>query len=318
MEIPDNLKKLYKHWKFHTQKPNIKTGVALNQEVLIDMYPFISERMRIWEKRQVNESPPYTKDVILANYRFCNIYRELDRQTIELHSQLKQLENNFDLWLLNVLFYRMVCKPETISKVGLLTYDSKNNEEVKDKLLNLERPKYGVAYIFPISLVKKVDCANREEFFCDYLPKVTKQCANIIEKLDKSSVVSALEKVLPAFGLNFKFHWTEVLIDVAYQYPQYIDLYNEFPIGPGSIPTMLRLNNLEQPEKTCQSLVGVEIPDFPYLTYEGKTVWLSGENWEGIGCEFRKYTNLLTGVGRKRIYKSRSIRNNIQELPPKP
>ncbi len=303
MEISDNLKTLYKHWRFHTQKHYVETGIFLNQDILNKIYPIITERMYIWEKRQRKESPPYTTDTIFSKFRLCNVYRELDRQTIEIHSQLKQLENNFDIWLLNMIFSRMVCKPNTSGKVGFLNYDLTNNEIVKNKLLGLERPKYGVAYIFPISLVKKMGCENREDFFCNYLPTVTKQCARVIEKLDKSSVVDALEKILPNFGLNLKFHWTEVLIDIAYQYPQYIDLYKRFPIGPGSIPTMLRINNTENPEVTCQTLVNLDIPNFPYLTYEGKNIFLSAENWEGIGCEFRKYTNLSSGAGRKRIYK---------------
>lgn len=106
---------------------------------------------------------------------------------------------------------------------------------------------------------------------------------------------------MPIFGLNFKFHWTEILIDVAYQYPKYIDLFKKFPVGPGSLPTMKKLNEVEDPVKTNLTLVSLEIPDFPYLTYDRKKVWLSAENWEGIGCEFRKYTNLSSGVGRRRL-----------------
>jgi hypothetical protein len=65
---------------------------------------------------------------------------------------------------------------------------------------------------------------------------------------------------------------------------------------------MSRLNSSVFPEDTCQSLMSLGIPTFPYLTYEGKTIWLSTENWEGIGCVFRKYTNLESGTGRKRLY----------------
>src|SRR3989339_1128608 len=184
MEIPDKLKNLYKHWAFHTKKTDTISSVVLNKDVLNKIYPFINERMNIWERRQNKEIPSYTNDHILSKYRFCNVYRELDRQTIEIHSRLKQFENNFDIWLLNILLSRMVCKPETVKEVGFLNFDINNNEKVKNKLLGLGRPKYGVAYIFPISLVKKVGCTNREEFFCEYLPKVTRQCIKIIEKFD--------------------------------------------------------------------------------------------------------------------------------------
>ena len=80
-------------------------------------------------------------------------------------------------------------------------------------------------------------------------------------------------------------------------------MFKEFPIGPGSIPTMKRLNNKHDPQKVCLSLVTSTPRNFKYLTFSGKKVLLSAENWEGIGCEFRKYTNLKNGDGRKRIFR---------------
>ncbi len=38
------------------------------------------------------------------------------------------------------------------------------------------------------------------------------------------------------------------------------------------------------------------------LTVNGEKLFLSAENWEEVGCEFRKYTNLKQGKGSKRIY----------------
>jgi hypothetical protein len=38
------------------------------------------------------------------------------------------------------------------------------------------------------------------------------------------------------------------------------------------------------------------------LSFNAKPVRLSVENWEGIGCEYRKYTNLAKGLGRKRAF----------------
>lgn len=39
------------------------------------------ERQRIFLKRQRNEPPPWTKDRVLAGYKFCNVYREQDTVT---------------------------------------------------------------------------------------------------------------------------------------------------------------------------------------------------------------------------------------------
>jgi hypothetical protein len=303
MEIPSNLKTLYRHWPKHLIQPQAESDPSqIDLEVLNNMIALANERMSIWYKKINNQPKPWTKDQHLRDYRFCNTYRELDRQTIEFHELLMPLRDDFDLWFLNMLFCRLVCKPETIRKVGLLSFEEKENEQVFNKLLNLPSPKYGNAYIFPISLIQRSDYPTREKFFCFYLPEKIKEVAKVIKTLDDSSIVDALEKVLPVFGFNLKFHFTETLIDTAYQFPDLLNLLKEFPIGPGSIPTMKRLNSKHDPQKVCLSLINMQPKDFNYLTFNGERIYLSAENWEGVGCEFRKYTNLKSGGGRRRKF----------------
>jgi hypothetical protein len=91
-------------------------------------------------------------------------------------------------------------------------------------------------------------------------------------------------------------------------------LFGKFPIGPGSKPSMLRFaekivdnaqakrGKLADGPEICLALMREKLVKFPYLTLNGKPIWLSAENWEGIGCEFRKYTNLRAGGGRKRKF----------------
>ncbi|PJE66944.1 hypothetical protein COU93_01510 [Candidatus Shapirobacteria bacterium CG10_big_fil_rev_8_21_14_0_10_36_6] len=304
MEVPDNLKYLYKHWEKHTQKPEHIKKISADKKVLEKIIWLVNERMGIFEKKQKGEKPPFTKDEILSTYRFCNVYRELDRQTIFFHTLLKPLEKDFSLWFLNMLFCRSICRTETIERIGLLNFDVENNKKVFKRLIESPSPKYGNAYIFPISTIQKSKWNTREKFFCLYYPIGAKNLVKEIEQFDKFSVVEALKKLLPVFGFNMKFLMTEVLIDVAYQCPQHIDLFKQFPIGPGSIPTMKSLNKINDPEIVNLELSQQIYPQINYLTFNEKSVYLSAENWEGIGCEFRKYTNLSNGKGRKRLYKS--------------
>lgn len=303
MELPDNIKTLYKHWDKHTRKPVQFQSVVLNQAVLNDIVNVVNKRIHIYEKRESGDKKPYTDDQILATYRFCNIYRELDRQTIYYHTLLKPLEKDFVLWFLNMLFCRSICRTETIERIGLLSFDEGNNAKVYDKLMKMDSPKYGNAYVFPISVIQKTKWNTREKFFCEYYPTIINKVAERITKFEELSVVEALKEILPTFGFNLKFLLTELLIDVAYQYPTYIDLFKQFPIGPGSLPTMKMLNKIADPEVTNISLVGSIRFDIDYVTFQGNPVYLSAENWEGIGCEFRKYCNLKVGNGRKRFFR---------------
>lgn len=303
MEIPENLKTLYHHWSFYTKKPSSNFAKSPHTSDIKEIEKFIKERMIIWEKKINGSQPPYTNDPILANYRFCNIYRELDKQTIALHTKLVDLQSDFPLWLLNTAFIRFICNPDTVERIGLLSFDAKENQKVRRRLKELPRPKYGTAYIFPISVISKTDYPTREDFFCTYLPETIPRVAKLLLQLKSSSVVDALKIILPEFGFNMKFHWTEILIDTAYQFPELINLNKRFPIGPGALPTIKDLFPSIHPEEANLILSQMQPDDFPYLQLNGKSIYLTCENWEGICCEFRKYSNLKNGYGRKRLYK---------------
>lgn len=303
MEIPTEIQNLYRHWGYHTKesKENIFVSMVFDDENLYkEILWFINERLSIWKKKVTGEIPPYTQDEILSQYRFCNLFREFDRQTIVFHTLLNPLRDNFPLWLLNMFYCRMVARTETIENVGLLSFDNDNNKVVYERLMNHLRPKFGTPYVFPVSTILKSKTPTRELFMTKFLPTIMKEVASEIGVWNKKSVYDGVEKIIPIFGFNLHFLWTEVLIDVAYQFPEYIDLYARFPIGPGSLPTMNRIH-----ARKDSSVLVTELAMIPLdtgLTINGKKIFLSAENWEGVGCEFRKYTNLKQGKGRKRIY----------------
>lgn len=304
MEIPTKLKKLYRHWDFHTlseNKPIRSKQIFKDIKLFNNISWFIKERMDIWKKKISGKVPPFTKDPVLSKYRFCNIFREFDKQTIEFHALLNPLRDNFSLWLLNMFYCRMVARPETIKSVGLLSFDTKQNEKLYKKLNNVPRPRFGTPYVFPISAILKSKTPTRELFISMYLSTIIKSIAEEISGWNKMSVYDGVNKVIPIFGFNLFFLWTEVLIDVAYQFPQHIDLFKRFPIGPGSISTLNKIDARKDPSILVQELSSLNF-DLG-LTFNGEPLRLSAENWEGVGCEYRKYTNLKAGDGRKRLYK---------------
>lgn len=303
MEIPDDIKSLYNHWQFHIGSGEgliTPENVFKDEKLFRDIEKFINERITIWSKKISGKHAPYTQDPILSKYRFCNIFREFDRQTIDFHKMLNPLRKNFDLWLLNMFYCRMVARPETIQKTGLLSFDKENNDLVYKKLLDLQSPKYGTPYVFPVSVIMKSKTPNRELFITKHLPSVIKDVSAEIQSWNKNSVYEGVKKVLPIFGFNLKFLWTEVLIDVAYQFPQFINLFDKFPIGPGALPTFKKIDCGKDPESLALELSKVSLDTS--ITFNGKKLRLSTENWEGVGCEYRKYTNLKIGKGRKRLY----------------
>jgi len=55
---------------------------------------FVIERHAVYERKTRGEPWPWTKDPVLQEYRFCNVYRNLDKQTLLIHG--KWLDNNSD------------------------------------------------------------------------------------------------------------------------------------------------------------------------------------------------------------------------------
>lgn len=302
MELPQHLRSLYRHWDkqlLHDQEIESPIRHFSDPALYQSVEQFIQERMSIWKRKQTGLLP-YTTDPILSKYRFCNIFREFDKQTIAFHTLLNPLRDDFPLWLLNMFMCRMIARPETIEAIGLLSFDSTSNKTWLDRLTNLPPPRYGNAYVFPISTLQKSATPTRETFLAEYLPRVTPIIAKTITSWRDQSVFDGVQLLLPLFGFNHSFLWTEVLIDAAYQFPERIDLFAQFPIGPGSAPTMQRIDPNIDPSLLVANLAQGFID--LNLTINKKPLRLSAENWEGIGCEFRKYTNLSHGNGRKRLY----------------
>ncbi|MCI0597525.1 hypothetical protein L0Y34_00395 [Candidatus Parcubacteria bacterium] len=302
MELPENLKRLYRHWRFHTTRSvgeNPRT-VFKSAKLFKDISWFVGERLHIWEQKTVGKEPPYTKDKVLSHYRFCNIFREFDRQTIAFHTLLNPLRDNFPLWLLNMFYCRMVANTDTVKHVGLLSFDTADNKKFYTTLLQSPRPRFGTPYVFPVSVIQRSTTPTRELFIAHHLPSIMKTVAKDIQGWNKKNIYDGVKTITPIFGFNLNFLWTEVLIDVAYQFPEFIDLFARFPVGPGSLPTMERINAKKDPTLLVEDLARIELETG--LTYNKKPVRLSAENWEGIGCEFRKYTNLKAGKGRRRIF----------------
>ncbi len=302
MELPYRFRDLYRHWSRHMGH-EMEDGVLdiASLPIVLEMCRFAEERIFIWRRREAGDVAPWTRDPILQRYRFCNVFREFDRQTVAIHTLLNPVRNDFPLWLLNMFYCRMVARPETVESIGLLSFDVAENRALYDRLMSSPRPRYGTPYVFPVSAIQKSATPTRERFICEHLPAVMQKIAHEIETWASNSVIDGVRRILSIFGFNLHFLWTEVLIDVAYQYPDRVDLFVPFPVGPGSLPTMRMIDRGADP--VAMLLVLTALPFDTGITIDGVPLQLSAENWEGIGCEFRKYTNLRAGVGRKRKFK---------------
>jgi len=119
--------------------------VTLIPENLKLFWTFVAERQAIWHRRFVEKKPPpWTTDPILRDYKFTNVYRELDAGTIWYVKNvipLVKYSSSYErkkalLWLTTM--YRLVNRVETFEDVGLLLHHNWVHDRLKWKY-KLER-----------------------------------------------------------------------------------------------------------------------------------------------------------------------------------
>jgi hypothetical protein len=82
---------------------------------------FMEERQRVYLKRSAGEPWPWTQDPILQRYRFCNTYRENDKETAWLRNNwLLPYADHPNLWFAVCMFRQINWSP-TLAELGFPT-----------------------------------------------------------------------------------------------------------------------------------------------------------------------------------------------------
>ena len=101
-----------------------------SQEDFEKFWWWINERQNIFEKRFINqESRPWTNDKFLRERHFCNVYRELDRQSQYYIRNIANEGDPRDVFL-NTLLFRIFNKGETWDIIGFQEVDSFDSESI--------------------------------------------------------------------------------------------------------------------------------------------------------------------------------------------
>lgn len=88
---------------------------------------FILERHRIHIRRaEHSNTKPWTKDPILQAYRFCNVYRELDRVTVWIHEHWREPNRTDPMLWFAMVIARLLNTPASLEALG---YPRRWNED---------------------------------------------------------------------------------------------------------------------------------------------------------------------------------------------
>ncbi len=90
--------------------------MAGNTERLIN---FIVSRYAVYLAREAGKPQPWSDDPILQRFKFCNVFRELDRVTRWITGHWREPhKNDPHLWFALVIARRCINWPRTLSKIG--------------------------------------------------------------------------------------------------------------------------------------------------------------------------------------------------------
>jgi hypothetical protein len=89
---------------------NLK-GVDIDRELVKGYFQYIQKRHAVYVNRFINGlPPPWTDDAILQKYKFCNVYRELDKGTIYYVENISKGRTGADLVFATII-YRIINNP---------------------------------------------------------------------------------------------------------------------------------------------------------------------------------------------------------------
>lgn len=92
-----------------------------------DFIYFVNERYNIYINKEIKKlNFPYTNDLILQQYHFCNISRKLDKTTIYLYELFKDKENKIEL-LFNIIIHRLFSKKQTSENLKYISLEDFND-----------------------------------------------------------------------------------------------------------------------------------------------------------------------------------------------
>lgn len=253
---------------------------------------WIRERERIRILKESGQEPPWTTDIVLGHYHFCNVRREDDRVTREIRNVV--LRHGVELMDLPRVytFARLFNLPATLD---MWLEWGEDWTPIKDRRM-AGVPVFHTAYVVSTN-GKKVDKI-------DYVKRIVEEVGGI--GIPRGSCRSAFGTINEVEGMG-SFLAGQVVADLKND--RYLSCANDWEsfsvIGPGSRKGLSILFNRQIKVSEYDKLI--QIVDLS-LPEDIKAMDIHRQDLQNCLCEFSKYIRLLDGLpGRRRPYHARNI-----------
>jgi len=274
-----------------------------------ELLAFMKERHSIYLKRVAGKPKPWTDDPILQNYKFVNVFRELDKTTAWVRENIREPHlDHPDMWFMVAMFRQIGWIPtveELLADKLHLRWDPK-----KARAIMLDRQARGEtlytgAYMLNAHGRGPDDPSDKAFFTTHLVLNPLWENRKELRKKMHGTMVEAFQAVLPTHGWG-PFTAYQFVLDLLHS-PGWLDKAGDRDTwavtGPGGRRGLNRMMGRDLKHPTRPE---VELSEMLLLTQEIAKRWPKGEKWGKISihetefflCEFDKYERIRLGEGK--------------------
>jgi hypothetical protein len=272
---------------------------------------FIWEREAIRLARENGHSAPWTKDPVLAKYKFTNIHRSDDRVSQWVIDKLIEpaiASGDEHLWF-TLLIARLINWPPTLQALmnkGVIPcapedFDADMFEHTLERIKNDGKKVYSGAYmLYP---TKMEPGGNKSKAVAKYIiGSAIENADNVRAALWNADSVMSIEKFVAelskCFGIS-TFIAGQVAADLTYTGMDVEDLYTYAPIGPGSSRGLNYLLGRAPFATWKQKEFNAELSNvYGEIVDKLEIVDMTLHDVQNCMCEFSKYCRAVLSEGK--------------------
>jgi hypothetical protein len=215
------------------------TDMEVCEKNIDDFFKFIYERHMVWRRRFIEKLPQekWTENLILKNYKYTNVYRELDRGTLwyltniaepfkkkydESEHSRQMIRNEGELFkqlVWETVLYRLCNRIETFERIGLPDLKTYNHDELHnsfwEKMHEIELD--GKAVMTSAHLTCPTTFGKTKvEGYIEAINDLHKKLDGLVEEIRKCKTSEQVFNELKSIHCVGNFIAYEVLCDLMY------------------------------------------------------------------------------------------------------
>lgn len=269
-----------------------------------ELLAFITERHSIYLERHAGISWPWTEDPILQQYRFCNVYRNLDKETQLIHDNwLRKLKRNEDLWFACVVA-RLVNWWPTLSTLKLpVPWDPLDFVTFMDKRKAAGQKVFTGAYMVRADAVVS---GSKAAYLADYVLTPLWHDRDKVRP-HKGDTLETFHQRLMQYRDMGSFMAAQVVADAKYFDAHLLkskDWHTWAASGPGSRRGLNRVMGLTPNDHWSEAAWRAQFAALHEkmcsLIENEEMQYVTGQDLQNCLCEFDKYERVRLGEGKPR------------------